>query len=254
MLSKTRFERIILFGKTDYHLRFYGSKLGVLWAFINPFFRILVYYFVFSYLIFRQRDPSFVLYLFTGIISWGFFSETTNQSIPIFQKQRFILENIKLPKSDFFISLAGSKLYAYLINILIYFAFSFIFFNPQYSWKVLFLIPILVGIYLFALGVSFFLATLFIYFRDLTHIWSIILMAGFWTMPIIWDYKLIYGNYDFMLFNPITAFLVNIRQITMHDEIPDLKYMTLGIITSLIIALLGYWFMKKYSKRALEIL
>jgi len=253
-MEKTRLERIVLFAKTDYHLRYYGSKLGVLWAFLNPFLRILVYYFTFSYLIFRQNNPTFVLYLFTGIITWQFFAETTNQSIKLFQKQRFILENIKLQKSDFFVSMTGSTMYAYLINFLMYFIFSILFFDPQYSLKILLLIPIWIGLYLFALGISFFLATLYIYLRDLDHIWSIVIMAGFWTVPVIWDYNLVYENYDFMLYNPITAFLVNIRQITLHDELPDLKFMTLGILISGLIAILGYIFMIKNSRKAVEFL
>ncbi|MCF8233844.1 MAG: ABC transporter permease [Bacteroidales bacterium] len=253
-MEKTRLERIVLFAKTDYHLRYYGSKLGVLWAFLNPFLRILVYYFTFSYLIFRQNDPTFVLYLFTGIITWGFFSETTNQSIKLFQKQRFILENIKLQKSDFFISMTASTMYAYLINFLMYFIFSILFFDPEYSLKIVFLVPILIGLYLFALGISFFLATLYIYLRDLDHIWSIIIMAGFWTVPVIWDYNLVYENYKFMLYNPITAFLVNIRQITLYNEMPDLKFMILGILTSALIAILGYIFMIRNSRKAVEFL
>ena len=254
MINKKRLERIILFAKTDYHLRYYGSKLGVLWAFINPLFRILIYYVTFSYLIFRQRNPEFVLYLFTGIITWGFFSETTNNSIGLFRKQRYILENVKLPKVDFFLASVFSKLYAYLVNILIYIVFSLIFFSPDYSLRILFLLPIILGLFLFALGTSFFLATLFIFLRDLDHIWSIVLTAGFWMVPIIWDYKLLYTNYQFMLYNPITAFLANIRQVTMHNEIPDLKYMFLGILSSALFALLGYIFMIRFSKKAVEFL
>ncbi len=255
MISKERIERIYLFAKTDYHVRYYGSKLGVLWAFLNPFFKIMVYYFAFSYLIFRMRDPTFVLYLFTGVITWGFFSEATNGAITLFKKQRYILENIKLPKSDFFVALVGSKFYAYLINFLIYLIFSVIFFSPDYSYKLLFLIPVFIGLFLFTLGITFFLATFYIYLRDLDHIWSIILLAGFWTMPIIWDYKIIYtSNYEFMLYNPITTFLVNIRQVTMYNEIPDLKFMFIGILSSLLICIIGYIFMIRNSKKAMEFL
>jgi len=254
MISKERIRRILLFAKTDYHLRFYGSKLGVLWAFINPLFRILIYYFTFSYLIFRQNNPEFVLYLFTGIITWGVFSEITNNSITLFQKQRYILENIKLPKIDFFLASAGSKFYAFLINLLIYFVFSLLFFSPNYSLNLLYLFPILTGLFLFSLGISFFLSTLFIYLRDLDHIWSIVLTAGFWTVPVIWDYKVLYQNYQFMLYNPITAFLVNIRQITMYNETPDLKYLFAGVLSSALIAIIGYIFMIKFSKKAVELL
>lgn len=256
-ISKTfrnRLERIYLFAKTDYFVRYYGSKLGVLWAFLNPFFQIMIYYFAFSYLIFRKNDPSFVLYLFTGIITWQFFSETTKGSINLFQKQRYILQNIGLPKVDFFWSLIASKFWGYFINFVIFLIFDLVFFNPVFSLNLLYLFPIWLGLSLFTLGVSFYLSTFYIYLRDLDHLWSIILMAGFWTIPIIWDYKIIYQGYEFMMLNPITAFIVNVRQITLNNEAPDLKYLSFGLVVSLIFAISGYFFMKFKSKKALEFL
>jgi ABC-2 type transport system permease protein len=254
--SKTvnRIERILLIAQTDYHIRYYGSKLGVLWAFINPFFQILVYYFAFTYLMNAGRQPNFILYLFTGIITWEFFSETTNTSIRLFLSKRFILQNIKIKKLDFFISLLISKLRGFMVNFIIFIAFTLLFFNPVYSWKLLYLIPVLTGLLLFILGISFILATLFIFFRDLDHLWSVVLMAGFWSIPIIWDYHIVYEKFSFMLYNPLTTFVINTRQILLENSVPDLKHMYISIVISFVIAVLGYFFMQNSSKKALEFL
>jgi lipopolysaccharide transport system permease protein len=251
---RNRLERIYLFANNDYFQRFYGSKLGILWAFLNPFFHILIYYLAFSYLIFKKNDPSFVLYIFSGVISWQFFAETTKQSINLFQKQRYILQNICLPKVDFFWSLIGSKFWAYFVNFIIFIVFDLIFFNPVFSFKLLYLVPVWIGLSLFSLGVSFFLSTLYIFVRDLDHLWSIVLTAGFWTVPIIWDYTIVYKSYSFMLYNPVTDFIINIRQIVLHNETPDLRIMCQGILISLILSISGFFYMKFKSKKALEFL
>jgi ABC-type polysaccharide/polyol phosphate export permease len=251
---RNRLERIYLFANNDYFQRYYGSKLGILWAFLNPFFQILIFYLAFTFLIFRKNDPSFILYLFSGMISWNFFSETTSQSINLFHKERYILQNIGLPKVDFFWSLIASKFWAYLINFLIFFVFDIIFFHPVFSFHFLYLIPVWFGLASFTLGVSFFLSTFYIFLRDLDHLWSVILSAGFWMVPIIWDYKIVYENYSFFLYFPVTTFIINIRQIVLHNEIPDLNKMYQGIILSMIFAISGYFFMRFKSKRALEFL
>jgi ABC-type polysaccharide/polyol phosphate export permease len=251
---RNRLERIYLFANTDYYVRYYGSKLGILWAFLNPFFQILIFYFVFSYLIFLKSDPSFILYLFTGIITWQFFSEATNGSITLFLKQRYILQNIGLPKVDFFWSLVASKFWGYFINFIIFILFDLVFFHPVFSIRLLYLIPIWLGLILFTLGVSFFLSTLFIFFRDLNHLWDIILMAGFWTVPVIWDYHIIFKNFSFMLLNPVTAFMINIRQVVLSNEVPDLKSLIIALVISTVFAVSGYFFMKFKSKKALEFL
>jgi ABC-2 type transport system permease protein len=104
------------------------------------------------------------------------------------------------------------------------------------------------------MGISFFLSTFYIFLRDLDHLWSVVLNAGFWMVPIIWDYKIVYENFSFMLYFPVTTFIINIRQIVLHNEVPDLKNMYLGIIISLVFAVSGYFYMKFKSKKALEFL
>jgi ABC-type polysaccharide/polyol phosphate export permease len=254
--SKTvnRIERILLIAQTDFHIRYYGSKLGVLWAFINPFFQILVYYFAFTYLMGTGSQPNFILYLFTGIITWQFFSETSSASIRLFLSKRFILQNIKINKIDFFISLLISKFRGFLVNFGIFIAFSLLFFDPVYSWNLLYLIPVLLGLLLFSIGITFILATLFIFFRDLDHLWSIVLMAGFWAVPIIWDYKIVCQKYPFMLYNPLTTYIINIRQILLENSVPDLEHLYIALIVSSIVAISGYFFMQNSSKKALEFL
>lgn len=251
---RNRLERIYLFANHDYFIRYYGSKLGILWAFINPFFQILIYYLAFSFLIFKNSDPSFVLYIFTGIIFWDFFAETSKQSINLFQKHRYILQNIALPKIDFFWSLIASKLWGFIINLAIFFVFDFIFFNPHFSSNLFYLVPIFIGYSLFTLGIAFFLATLYIYIRDLDHLWSIVLLGGFWTIPIIWDYKILYESYPILLNVPIIAFSVNFREVLIYDKVPDIHYMLIGLLVSFVICIAGYIFMRFNSKKALEFL
>lgn len=251
---KIRLERIYLFANTDYYARYYGAKLGILWAFLNPFFQIMVYYLAFSYLIFRKSDPQFVLYLFTGIITWQFFAETTKTSINLFMRQRFILQNMGLPKVDFFWALVGSKFWGYLINFGIYLLFSLVFFSPEYSWKLLLLIPIWFGLIAFTVGVAFFLATFYIYLRDLDHLYAIVLLAGFWMMPIIWDYHMLFETYSFMLYFPMVNFLVNIREITLQNQLPDMNILLINIVSSIVLAIAGYTYMRTHSKKALEFL
>ena len=116
-LNSNRFERIFLLAKTDFSTRYYGSVLGLLWAFINPFFKLLVYYFAFSYLIFRNRDHKFVLYLFTGIILWTFFAQTTKQGMRVLNTKRYLIQNIEINKVDIFLSHAISNFIGLLFNL-----------------------------------------------------------------------------------------------------------------------------------------
>ena len=186
--ENNRIERIWILARTDFVLRYYGSSLGLLWAFLNPMFRILVYYFVFSYLVFKNRDPSFILYLFIGVITWMLFSEGSKKGMKALNSKRYLVENIQLNKLDIFYSSAITASIGFCFNLFIYLLFSQ-FFQVQYNWHILFAPLLIFNMVLLIFGASLILSTLFIFFKDLDHVWDIVLLIGFWTVPIIWDQK-----------------------------------------------------------------
>ena len=136
-----------MLASTEYYQRYYGSRLGVIWAFLNPLFRILIYYLAFSYLIFRNRDPQFILYLFLGITVWQYFSENTNKGISLLKGKKYLIQNVGMAKSDIFIASALSTSVSFGLNIVIYFLISF-WFDVSYSFNSILVIALFVNLYL----------------------------------------------------------------------------------------------------------
>jgi len=71
-IDHNRYERIWVLAKTSFLKRYYGSFLGVVWAFINPAVHLMIYYIVFT-VVFRSRVEDFALFLFLGLIMLMFF-------------------------------------------------------------------------------------------------------------------------------------------------------------------------------------
>lgn len=65
-----------------------------------------------------------------------------------------------------------------------------LFAHAHYTWRVI-LVPLsIIQLYGIALGIALLLGTLYVYYRDVAHIWEVILQAMFYAIPII------YSNYD----------------------------------------------------------
>jgi len=241
-----------MLARTDYYQRYYGSSLGVIWAFLNPLFRISIYYLAFSYLIFRNRDPQFILYLFLGITIWSFFSENTNKGVNLLRSKKYLVQNVGMAKSDIFLASSMSTSISFGLNVLIYWLISFGF-EVTYSWHVLTVVLLFLNLFLIVVGVSMILSTLHLFISDLKHIWDITLLLGFWTVPIIWDFKYVYTTYPFMLYgNPITGILVNMRNVMLYDTAPDLLVLWLDFIYGFFFLILGSWMLNKYSYKLVE--
>lgn len=248
-----RLERIWVLAKTDYALRYYGSKLGLLWALINPIFQILVYYLCFTYLVFRNKETDFILYLFLGIISWSFFSSGTRQGLGTLFKKKYLLESTQINKFDFFISGILTNSFQFLISLLIYFAFSLIM-GVNYSFLVIYFVPIFFTMVFFTMGVSMILSVLKVYFHDINQIWDMFILIGFWSIPIIWDYKIIYETYPILLYiNPFTGIVINIRKIFTYNEVPDITILYYDLGLSILFLFFGSLLIQKFTKKIIEL-
>jgi ABC-type polysaccharide/polyol phosphate export permease len=247
-----RWERVWLLAKMDFLQRYYGSSLGLLWAFINPLARLVVYYLVFSYLIFKNNEPKFILYLFMGIIVWGFFAEMTKRGMKAMEGKRYLLENVQINRLDIHFAHSLTVLYGFGFNLLMYLLFC-IFFQTSFGWPLLWFLPLLAILYLFSSGVAMILSTVFIQLRDLDHVWELILLLGFWTVPIIWDQAFIFEHYQFMLYvTPITGELINFRNIFMYNQMPHFDLLTYDLAYALITYLGGMWFFNRFAKGAAQ--
>jgi len=251
-LSKNnRFERIWLLAKIDFKKRYYDQGLGILWALINPLFKLLVYYFAFTYIM-TSRIPSFALYLFSGIIAWAFFGQATKKGINLLKNKKYLIESIQFEQLDLFISASLSVFFAFLFNLAAYFVIHFLYQVPI-SLTILYLPILVINMFVLVLGISILLATINIYLRDITHLWDMVLLAGFWLTPIIYQKELILDNYYFLAYiNPMFGIIVNLRETVLYGRPPLYDLFFYNIILAIILMVIGVFVYKKFAHKAVE--
>ena len=70
--------------KRELRARYIGLELGLLWSYINPFTRFLIYYFVFGIILGPRPDTrTSPIHLFAGMVVVNFFTETFNSGHPL---------------------------------------------------------------------------------------------------------------------------------------------------------------------------
>jgi len=249
--ENNQFERIWILAKTDYIQRYYGSTLGILWAFINPTFQVFVYYFVFT-LIFQSSVPNFALYLFSGLLLWKFFGESTTNGIVLFERKRYILENIKINKLDLFISSILSSILGLAINYFLYFVISLIL-GISYNWNFFYFPLLVLNACLIAFSVSLFLAGASVLFKDIKHIWDMVLLLGLWATPIFYGKEAIVGKHDILLYaNPLAGILINVRECILYGRPPLMYWFIYDFVFAIVLFMIVYPLFKRLSRKWLE--
>ena len=165
--------------KTDFKLRYQGSFLGILWSVLKPLLLFLVMYLVFvKFLKFTDGTKTYPIVLLLGIALWGFFTEATSVGMNAIVSRGDLLRKINFPKYIIIISSMSSALISLSINLIVVLIFGLIS-GVDFTWKVLLAPFSIIQLFILAMGVSLILSTLYVKFRDISHIWDVILQICF---------------------------------------------------------------------------
>jgi ABC-type polysaccharide/polyol phosphate export permease len=230
----------------DFKLKYRGSIIGYLWSLINPFLMLLTLYFVFKIIV-RIEIENYPLFLLLGIILWNFFSSTTTTSIDSINQKSSLFKKINFSKSTIVFSSALLSIINLVFNLLVLFGFL-LFSKIRVGFSFfLFIIP-LIELILLSIGVSFYLIIFYAKFRDVFHIWSFLLLIGFWLTPIFYSPSKIPLEFRrFYMLNPVARIITDSRNILLYNYIPDLKQMLITFIFCFAVFVFGYYFFKKKS-------
>lgn len=230
--------------------RYKGSVMGLLWSFFNPILMLIIYTFVFS-VIFKARWPGvtnnleFAGILFAGLIVYSLFSECVSRAPSL------ILSNVNYVKKVVFpldilpwITLGASLFHAF-ISIFVLLGFMLVL-NGSVHWTIIFFPLILTPLLLLTMGISWALASLGTYIRDIGQGIGIVVMAMMFLSPIFYPASAFPESYRiFFYLNPLTFIIEQSRDVLLWGVMPNWGGLAIYLFFSIVVAWLGFaWFQK----------
>jgi len=232
--------------------RYRGSFMGILWSFFNPVFMLAVYTFVFS-VVFKARwsgsasdsKIEFALILFTGMIVFNLFAECVNRAPGLILDHVNFVKKVVFPLEILPVIALGAAGFHFLVSVLVWLIFYGLFFGIPHP--TLMLLPlILLPLVLFTLGISWLLASLGVYLRDVGQIVGVITTALMFLSAIFYPVSALPEQYQiFLRLNPLTLVIEQVRQALVWGHFPDIMLWAIYLLASVVIAWLGFaWFQK----------
>jgi ABC-2 type transport system permease protein len=221
IVERYRYSAILLtqLVKTDFKLRYQGSVLGYVWSLLRPLLLFVILYFVFTKFLRVGKDvPYYPVYLLVGIVLWNYFVEVTTGSVSAIVGRGDLMRKINFPK--YIVILAGSfsALINLLLNSVIIAAFMIITKVPI-APHVLLVIPLVIELFIAALGVAFLLSALFVRYRDVSYIWEVVIQAAFYATPILYPMTLVSHQIaKYMILNPIAQIIQDVRYVLVTPQ------------------------------------
>ena len=240
--------------KRDTVTRYKGSYLGFLWSFFIPIFMLSVYTFVFSVIlkskwgISSNSKVEFAMVLFCGLNAFNIFSECINRAPGLILNSANYVKKVVFPLEILPVVIIGSAIINGAIGFLVLLVGVAILMGT-FHWTVIFLPLVLLPLLLLTLGLSWFLASLGVFLRDIGQVVSVFTTAVLFLSPIFYPLSVIPQDFQIMYYwNPVSYVVEDIRRIFIWGQMPDWLWLVEGTVMGVFVAILGHaWFQKTRS-------
>ena len=232
----------------DFKIKYRRSVLGVAWSVLNPLLMMIVMSIVFSTIFAQGRNGSitpemYPLYLIVGNVTFSVMSESTNQALMSIIWASSLLKKVKVHRWVFPVQ----KVLFSLVN----FAFSLgavalvmLWFHVVPSWHLILLPVCLLLLMCFCMGLGMMLSALAVFFRDVMHLWTVVITAWMYLTPIFWttDYisHMAHWIQVLVVVNPMYNYLQFMRDIFLFNTVPSSLTFGLCVAWAVLALAIGY--------------
>lgn len=232
----------------DIKKKYRRSVLGLLWSLLNPILMMLITAAVFSNL-FRFEIQNFALYLLTGQVIFTFYAEATNFAMGSILENGSLIKKVYVPKYLFPISRVMSSGVNLLLTIPAMIVIMIVTNEPIEISLLAAFLP-LVLLFLFCIGIGLLLSSLSVFFRDLFHLYSVLLTALNYATPIFYPVNIIPEEYRFIIeWNPLSYYLEAFRQVVYNHVFPEINLLLICATISIVTIILGAFVFKKQQNK-----
>ena len=184
--SRRFFDLLWLMSATEFKRAYFGTVFGYVWSLVRPLMLFGVLLFVFTK-VFRVGSglPYYPVLLLLGIVLYTFFQEATQNSVTSVVAQEGIVRKTQFPRLVIPLATVFTALFNLGLNLVIVLVFILAWgVDPTWTW---FLFPVaLAALFVFGAAVSMMLSVLFVRFRDVAIIWTVVAQMLFYATPILY--------------------------------------------------------------------
>jgi ABC-type polysaccharide/polyol phosphate export permease len=249
------------------------TALGQLWSLANPIAAMLIYTAVFGVILsvpVPRGDPSglqtFPVYLLCGLLPWSFFIGVVNGGMGSLVGNENLIKKVWFPRSALIVATTLSTMFTWSIEMVVL-AAVLVIIGAQ-VWVYLPLVVLVMALLaLFATGVAMLFAIANVYFRDVTHLSSIVFQAWFYLTPVLYPVSIVADKsrdvgpllggitiLDLYRLNPMERFLEVFRNLLYDNRLPELDSVLHCVVWTVVALVAGSAVFQRHQGKLAEML
>lgn len=195
------------------------SYLGILWSVLNPLLSMAVMSMIFT-TIFKRSIENFPIYYLTGQIIWSLFSTATSTSMTAIVDNKTLLMKVKLSKQTFITARVLTAVVNFGYSLIAYLIMMFVF-KVTPSLSMLLVVVDVFFLVMFSMGLSYVLATLYVFFADIHHLYTVVLTLWMYISALFYPVdSLTQVMRTIVEINPVYAYIAFARECVLQGTCP----------------------------------
>ena len=229
----------------DVKVRYKQAVLGFLWAFIQPFLKMVVFSVVFGGLakIDSEGFP-YPIFLYAGLLPWQFFADAVNRSGQSIVGSAGLITKVYFPRLIMPVASVGAALVDFGISFGILIVMMF-YFHITPGISILMIMPLVLVTILSALGVGIFVSALNTEYRDFRYALPFLVQIWMYVTPVIYPVSIIPERWRWILaLNPMAGIVDAYRSAILGKPF-DWPHLGLSLGVAAVMFLIGIAFFRK---------
>ena len=226
--------------RRDVKTKYRRSVLGMLWSVLNPLGMMIIMSIVFSH-VFRSNIENFPVYLMCGQVIFNFYNEASTVAMSSVLGNASLIKKVYVPKYLFPVSKVCSC-FVNLVTSFIALVIVIVATGTKLSWTALLVFIPVIYVFVFSLGMGLMLSALVVTFRDLQHLYGILITAWMYMTPIFYPVDMLpEWVANLVRLNPLANFIEMFRDVVMYGVVPSAMLQVKCLGACAIVMVLGLW-------------
>ena len=229
----------------DVKIRYKQAFLGFLWAFIQPFLKMVVFSIVFGRLagISSEGFP-YPIFLYAGLLPWQFFADAVNRSGQSIVSGANLITKVYFPRLIMPVASVGAALVDFGISFGILIVMMFYYHVPL-GIHTLMVLPLVLLTILAALGVGVFVSALNTEYRDFRYALPFLVQIWMYVTPVIYPVTIIPERWQWvMAANPMAGIVDAYRSAILGKPF-DWPHLGISLGVALVMFFAGLAFFRR---------
>ena len=176
--------------RKEIQARYQASVLGLLWSYVQPLVRFMMYFFVIGVVLGLHKNiPNFASHMFAGIVVVNYFTETFTSGTRAIVRNKAIVRKMAMPREMFPVAaVIVSAIHTFPQLLILFVACVSVGWSPDPAAILAGLLGVAI-ITVFGTALALLFSAMNVFFRDFQNIVATLTIFTHWAVPMLYPYS-----------------------------------------------------------------